>query len=131
MVRRGGGATSSGTWANAMKPIPCCVYCLATEKLTVDHIPPRNLFEKPRPSTLITVPSCNCCNNAASQDDEYFRYALSMSDATGINPKASKGRQTALRSLARPMAQGLRRRLLSAVRPVEIRSPHGLILGKR
>ena len=41
--------------------------------LTREHLPPKNLF----PSHLITVPCCLTCNNQASNDDEYFRVAVS------------------------------------------------------
>ena len=44
--------------------------------LTCEHLPPKNLFPSPRPH-LITVPCCLTCNNQASNDDEYFRVALS------------------------------------------------------
>lgn len=114
-----------------MQSLSRCVYCQAAEDLTDDHIPPKTLFAKPRPSTLITVPACRTCNSKASIDDEYFRYALTMSDATGINPKAAKGRESSLRSLARPRATRFKSRLLSSFRPVEVRSPHGVILGTR
>jgi hypothetical protein len=46
-------------------------------KLTKDHLPPKNLFPKPRPANLITVPCCYSCNNSAHNDDEYFRIAVS------------------------------------------------------
>ena len=55
-----------------------CVYCGREAQLTSDHIPPKNLFPKPRPSNLITVPSCKRCNRSASKDDEYLRLVLVM-----------------------------------------------------
>ncbi len=39
-----------------------CTYCGTTGSLTRDHLPARSLFKKPRPSSLITVPSCLPCN---------------------------------------------------------------------
>lgn len=45
--------------------------------LTRDHLPPLNLFPKTRRSNLIRVPCCYQCNNAAHNDDEYLRVAVS------------------------------------------------------
>jgi len=49
---------------------------------TRDHIPPKNLFAKPRPSNLITVPACLTCNNNTKKDDEYFRLAVASAEGT-------------------------------------------------
>lgn len=38
-----------------------------------DHVPPANLFEKPRPDNLITRPICSVCHRPTSADDEGFR----------------------------------------------------------
>ena len=38
-----------------------------------DHLPPRNLFEKPLPSNLITCPICTACNLSTEKDDEALR----------------------------------------------------------
>lgn len=54
-----------------------CYLCGSTENLTRDHIPPKGLFPKPRPSNLYTVPCCYSCNNGAAKEDEYFRVATS------------------------------------------------------
>ena len=42
-----------------------------------DHLPPRNLFEKPRPSNLITCPICERCHRPTHKDDEFFRVFVS------------------------------------------------------
>jgi 5-methylcytosine-specific restriction endonuclease McrA len=55
-----------------------CIYCGAAEDLTVDHVPPKNLFPKPRPSDLITVPACRTCNKSYERDDDYFRLAMTV-----------------------------------------------------
>lgn len=54
-----------------------CIYCGEVKSLTKDHIPPKNLFPRPRPNNLITVPSCVDCNHQSSMDDEYFRMIIS------------------------------------------------------
>jgi hypothetical protein len=56
-----------------------CYLCGTTENLTKDHIPPANLFPDPKPTNLITVDCCNCCNGGFSKDDEAFRLWVSSS----------------------------------------------------
>jgi hypothetical protein len=53
--------------------IQWCYLCKAKEDLTKDHVPPENLFPKPRPANLITVPCCRRCNGGFSKLDEQFR----------------------------------------------------------
>ena len=57
--------------------IKWCYLCRSTENLTRDHVPPENLFPKPRPSNLITVPCCKVCNEGFSKLDEQFRVFVS------------------------------------------------------
>ncbi len=52
-----------------------CIYCGVVGFLTDDHVPPKNLFPKPRLG-LLTVPSCERCNGSSKLDDEYFRLAI-------------------------------------------------------
>jgi len=60
-----------------------CALCCSFKAKTKDHIPPKSIFKKPRPTNLITVPSCNACNNEASKNDEYFLHFLT----TSISPE--------------------------------------------
>src|SRR5579872_3566373 len=55
-----------------------CYLCRGTENLTSDHLPPKNLFPKPRPANLITVPCCAACNEGFSKLDEQFRAFITM-----------------------------------------------------
>ena len=55
------------------KVVPICYLCRKRSGVTSDHVPPKNLFPRPRPSNLITVPCCRECNNRFSKHDEYFR----------------------------------------------------------
>jgi hypothetical protein len=71
-----------------------------------DHVPPKNLFGKPRPSTLVTVPSCLECNRGASGDDEYFRTMVALRQDVN-DTDARFARAAVIRSLARPQARGL------------------------
>lgn len=55
-----------------------CVYCGESCKPTSDHVPPKALFPKPRPTDLITVPSCEKCNGSAAEDDTEFKVAIGL-----------------------------------------------------
>ena len=55
------------------KGVAICYLCRKRTGTTRDHVPPKNLFPRPRPSNLITVPCCEKCNNRFSKHEEYFR----------------------------------------------------------
>jgi hypothetical protein len=63
-----------------------CVYC-GKPADTLDHVPPRACFPKPRPK-MITVPACLACNNALSTKDEEFASFLSL--RVGIDTPATQ-----------------------------------------
>jgi hypothetical protein len=108
-----------------------CVFCGSTGSVTDDHVPPKAIFAKPRPSDLITVPGCKKCNQGWSLDDEYFRTALCLSNKTADERNATDGRRAAMRSLQREEAKGLAKMFLSRTFPKEVYSPEGIYLGKR
>lgn len=58
-----------------------CLYCGKNEGATKDHVPPQGLFPDPKPTTLLTVPSCLPCNQGYMLDDEYFRIAMTSESA--------------------------------------------------
>lgn len=60
-----------------MKP-SLCALCGKRSATTREHVPPRAIFSKPRPSDLITVPACFECNNDSSKTDERFKVHLGM-----------------------------------------------------
>lgn len=55
-----------------------CCYCNEEVAITRDHVPPKAIFNKPRPGDLITVPACLKCNQGASVHDERFKVYLGM-----------------------------------------------------
>jgi hypothetical protein len=67
--------------------IKWCYLCKAKENLTKDHIPPENLFPKPRPGNLITVPCCRPCNDSYSKLDEQFRAFITSQVNVSITGK--------------------------------------------
>lgn len=54
-----------------------CVLCGERPATTMDHVPPKALFLRPRP-TLITVPACEICNRGASDAEAQFRVYVSV-----------------------------------------------------
>src|SRR4051812_5642819 len=106
-----------------------CVYCGSSNPSTHDHIPPKNLFPKPRPH-LLTVPCCAECNASASKDDEYFGLMITLRHDTGEDPTVQKLWPALIRSLERPKGSGFARALFESVAPVDITSPGGLYLGR-
>ncbi len=105
-----------------------CAFCGKEGDITRDHIPPRGLFGDPKPSNLITVPSCATCNNSSSADDQYFVTALSLdmrSDAKSIGSVNKKTRRGLLRQDSRKFKENL----LKNPKYLELRSPNGLYAG--
>ena len=102
-----------------------CVYCWENDAETTDHVPPKNLFPKPRPSTLVTVPACRDCNEEASKDDEYLRWVLTVGEHVGKNPHASVAGDTSIRAIKRPEAAGFQKLLMDATHKVVLVSPEG------
>jgi hypothetical protein len=97
--------------------------------MTADHIPPKGIFAKPLPANLITVPACFGCNNTGSKNDEKFRVYLSLH--VGIDTPQTKALwdKHAFRSIRHN--RQLHQEILQTMRPVEIVTPGGIILGKR
>lgn len=111
--------------------IGVCVYCGGTGRIKPDHIPPKSLFLPPRPSNLITVPSCEDCNGGASRDDEYLKNVLVLRDGVESHPQAARLRESVLESLAREEAQGFARSLYRDMSLVHVSGRSGLYLGRR
>ncbi len=90
-----------------------CVYC-SRPSTSDDHVPPKALFVRPRPS-LITVRACDTCNNGASADDEAFRAFISLrADVRGA--EADTLRQTTVRGVLRNRREF--KRLVLSMRPL-------------
>lgn len=58
-----------------------CPYCrqiIPHHESQKDHVPPKGLFGKPRPSNLITVRCCDACHRALSKGDEVLKAIAAM-----------------------------------------------------
>jgi len=109
-----------------------CIYCGSKKDLTRDHIPPKSFFPKPRPSKLITVPSCKICNSKYGKDDERLRNLLTSLELTESHPAIqtdiSKKRN---RSLIRKKGYSNFRHMLESMKDVDIFSKGGIYLETR
>jgi len=105
-----------------------CIFCGAISDLTRDHVPPKCFFPKPRPSNLVTVPSCLRCNNRSGLDEEHFLATL-MFSGPGISPA---GKLLWSEKLSRMYDKnlGLRKRIAHAIRYADIFSEGGIYLGR-
>jgi hypothetical protein len=92
-----------------------CTYCGKLKKLSVDHVPPKSLFPKPRPGNLITVPACRDCNEGESTHDEYFATALALNSDLTPTPALDAVRAKVERAMAMPEKAGFS----AAFRPIQ------------
>ena len=111
-------------------PRDICAYCGTSENLDTDHVPPKNLFPKPRPNNLITVSACKNCHSETSKDDEYFYIKLCLRDDVGTHPSARANWDSIFRSLKRDEAAGLKETFLSDLHNIHLYTPSGLYAGK-
>jgi hypothetical protein len=108
-----------------------CVYCGAPGARTMDHIPPKALFARPLPDDMITVPACDQCHGSTAMDDEYFAFVVLCAVELGRVPGAESARDRLTRGIAEPPRRRFGMNLLKAMHDIEIRTPSGIIIGKR
>lgn len=107
-----------------------CIYCGSTDDLTKDHIPPKTLFPKPRPSNLITVPCCENCNSSFSLDDEYIQVMFSMRIDVHKKETVQKNWDKILRGLKRKESAGFYKSIMSSIKKRDVNTKDGIYLGK-
>ncbi len=105
-----------------------CIYCQKNDASTVDHVPPKGLFPKPRPSNLKSVPACEPCNKGFKNDDEYF-LTIALEWAASESSDGGQIAQVRVRDSKKEERKGLWRRIFSTVRSVQVFTPSGLFLG--
>lgn len=108
-----------------------CVYCGQKASLTSDHIPPKNLFPKPRPSNLITVPACHNCNQSASKDDEYLRLMLVMREDVFEQPAAADIWKKTFKGLKRPESLTFTKNILKSISRKPAYTDSGIFNGNK
>jgi hypothetical protein len=108
--------------------LPTCAICGKRQATTAEHVPPKTLFLKPRPSNLVTVPACFFCNNRSSAIEEQFGVYLAMLVAHPAERTWSLWRNQALRTIRHN--RRLFQKLHTNVRTVSVQSPGGIHLGE-
>lgn len=107
-----------------------CVYCGSVGNITNDHIPPKALWAKPRPSDLKTIPSCHSCNKSFGQDDEYFRTTLAICRDVFDHEEIQKLLPSVHRSLERPEQKNFTRSIINSIRMMNEYTGSGLYIGR-
>ena len=106
-----------------------CVYCINAPSATNDHVIPRSMFPLPKPTDLITVPSCLKCNRGFKKDEEYFLGIITFTEA-GVSAEGKRLWDQRLQRMYKK-DRGLRRAIARAIVPKQVFTPAGLYLGKR
>lgn len=106
-----------------------CYLCGKTvNRVTRDHIFPKNLFPVPRPSNLPTAPACEPCNNSLSDDEELFR--VMMTGGQAFETKTGNRIWTdRIRPSLKDNRRGIKSHLKRNLKWKEIVTPGGLYLG--
>ena len=107
-----------------------CIYCGTSPGHTSDHIPPKGLFSKPRPSNLATVPCCERCRRTQQTDDDYFLRALITRIEASINPEARQLLQNVESAMRRPESRAFTVDWLGSMTQVDLLSSGGIYLGE-
>jgi hypothetical protein len=111
--------------------IGVCIYCGKQGPITDDHTPPENLFDKPKPSNLITVPACRKCHGPWSKEDEYFRLKIGFTQDVKNHPTAKANIPKIQRSLHRPQARGFAQMYRDDLVLVNVMADHGIFVEQR
>jgi hypothetical protein len=112
-----------------MKTNDICAFC-GNPAVTDDHVPPKCLFTRPRPTNLITVRACKACNEEAKLDDEYFRDAILLGIDEQRFPEAMALSLGKIEEMGtNPKKRGYGRATHKSVRTVEVYTEAGIYLG--
>jgi hypothetical protein len=112
-----------------IRPQKSCIYC-GGDAETRDHIPPKSFFPTPRPSDLITVPSCGACNSGFQMDDDYAQKVLLAREDVSNHPVAQRLIPKLLRSWERPRGKALPISIARTARELPIYTSDGVVAGK-
>ena len=106
-----------------------CVICGIREATTRDHVPPKTVFTKPLPTTLVTVPACALCNNGSADFDEKFRVYLGLvvGDKNANAKKLWKERSMATLRKNKKLAETISK----GMHEVDVLNEYGVRVGKK
>lgn len=115
-------------------PLQLCMFCgsdIQPDQLTSEHFVPKALWEKGcHPQKTKTLPAHKTCNQAFSDDNEYFRDVMAMEDGVQQHPEAQRVQAGAIR-------RKFRKRFGSIVNTLKnlgvrrVHTPSGIDLGIR
>lgn len=108
-----------------------CIYCGEREATERDHVPPKCFFPEPLPNDLITVPSCGVCNREYGKIDEFIRDILISLDTTENKLELASVRAKMHRSMLRKESAKLLMKIYSTIKPVDVITKGGLVLGRK
>ena len=103
-----------------------CAYCNSKKATTSDHVPPKSFFPKPLPANMITVPSCDECNNNKGKDEKYFLATFMFSEA-GVTSSGKKLWEQKLYRMYKKNT-GLRHKIVKSVKRLNVFTPSGIFI---
>jgi len=103
-----------------------CAICGLQAATTKDHVPPKGIFSKPRPSDLITVPACHECNNHSSVLDECFLVNLGIHVSIAGGEGERLFNQQVLPALRHNTK--LQNKIMDELKPVDLVTPDGVVI---
>lgn len=109
-----------------------CMFCgdeIQPDQLTMEHFVPKGLWEKGhRPKGMKTLPAHKSCNNAFSEDNEYFRDVMVIEEGAERHPEGNRVRGGAIDRKFRERFGSIVKTLKNVgMRPVH--TPSGIYLG--
>lgn len=96
-----------------------------------DHITPKALFPKPRPKTMITVPSCKTCHSGTGLEDTYLRDVLVLREDVSAHDVGRKLTATVVKDLKRKERTRSLDKIRSGYKQVDLTTPAGIYVGSR
>lgn len=106
-----------------------CVYCGIRPGRTRDHVPPQNLFPKPKPVNMVTVPCCKECQMIFKKDEDVFMAWITFGPAG----ESTAGKLLWEQKLKRTYKKdsGVKKVITRSFSQVSMKTPGGIYLGER
>jgi len=109
-----------------------CVYCnleLSSLNDTRDHVFPKNLFTRPYPDNLLTVPACLKCNGDFSPYEEYFKHISTLDENIYQKNEFKSLGESSVYTLKKHTK--FYKRIIEDIQPIDLVTPNNIFLGRR
>lgn len=106
-----------------------CVYCGDKPGNTRDHVPPQNLFPKPKPVNMVTVPCCEECQARFKKDEDVFMAWITFGPAGESPAGKSLWEQKLKRTYKKD--PGVKNIIARSFKQVSLQTPGGIYVGKK